>query len=339
MSRPYVSVAAKNDINELLNHLERVMPRFKVLSGVVGITLNGGLSRGFADHLSEIDVTFYLDCEAYKKWRESKAPIALGIVKIDGILYDIKTADYTEEGKRPYGDVDLWDLSYAKILFDPDGKIEQLFKDKLSIEPDITQAVDLLWDCYWNFKLAGDIWINRGDAWQGHFMLNEAIKPLVKALFIANKERIPHEKWLVHMSRTLSWTPDNWEERLMEAMITKDHTTEGLIHRQSAIELLWKEIDRRIKDEYYPGFGLACHQKSFYDLLNHLVQTETIAMDDWKKIASLSVLSMDPFHTITEIHEGKVVLSKDKLLAIKTEDLYSWHYEIVKGVLGDLKMI
>jgi len=36
-----------------------MLPRFKEFPGVVGITLNGGLSRGYADHLSEIDVTFY----------------------------------------------------------------------------------------------------------------------------------------------------------------------------------------------------------------------------------------------------------------------------------------
>jgi len=338
MSRPYVNIAINNKINHLLKHLESIMQRFKSLPGVVGITLNGGLSRGYADHLSEIDVTFYLDCESYKKWQTDKGPIPLGIAKFDNILYDIKIINYEVEDKRKYGDIELWDLSYAKILFDTDNQIAELFEKKLSSKPNISEAHGLLWEAYWNFKLAGDIWINRGDALQGHFVLNEAIKPLVKALFIANKEYIPHEKWLIHMSRTLHWTPDNWEERLMKAMNTENLTIEGLIHRQSSIESLFNEIDNFIKTGNYTEFNLACHQKPFYDLLKNLVQMESISIEDWKKISSLSILNMEPFHRITEIYKDMIVLKKERLLSIKAEDLYSWHYEIVRNIIKDLEI-
>ena len=39
-----------------LYHLEKMLPEFEALPGVVGLTLNGGLSRGYADHLSKIKV-------------------------------------------------------------------------------------------------------------------------------------------------------------------------------------------------------------------------------------------------------------------------------------------
>lgn len=339
MSRPYVTISINNQIHELLDHLESVIPKFKSLPGVIGITLNGGLSRGFADHLSEIDITFYLECESFKTWQTKKAPIPLGIVKLDNMLYDIKIIKFEGEYNRKYCDIELWDLSYAKILFDPDNKISELFKKKLSTRPDVSEAVNLLWESYWNFKLAGDIWINRGDALQGHFMLNESIKPLIKALFFVNKEHIPHEKWITHMSYTLNWTPNNWKERLIEAMNTENFTVEGLTHRQLAIKSLWNEIDNFIKDECYPGFNLACHQKSFYDLLKYLVKRENISIDEWGKMSNLSILNMDPFHMITEIHEDRIILNKERLLSIKTEDLYSWHYEIVRSVITDLKLI
>lgn len=338
MSRPYVKLDAKNQIGKLLNHLEEELPRFKSLPGVVGITLNGGLSRGYADHLSEIDVTFYLDCNTYQKWNTNKSPIPLGIVKFDGMLYDIKIINYEEEDKREYGHIELWDLSYAKILFDPHEKIWELFKKKLSVEKEISKAFSLLWECYWNFKLAGDIWINRGDVIQGHLMLNESIKPLIKALFIVNQEYIPHEKWLVHMSRTLNWKPSNWEEKLMKAMDTEKFSIEGLVNRQSIIEQLSNEIDSYIKEKYYPGFTLKGHQKPFYDILRYFVRNESVLMKDWEKISDLEDLNTDPLHMITEICGNKIILNKEKLLSIKPKDLYSWHYEVVRGVIKDLQL-
>ncbi len=338
MARPYVDIGIKNEINQLLEHLDGMLPKFKSLPGVVGITLNGGLSRGFADHLSEVDITFYLDFESHKEWHTNKAPIPQGIVKFDNVLYDIKTINYEVESMRKYDDIELWDLSYAKILFDTDNKLSKLFEKKLSIKPEFSEAVNLLWESYWNFKLAGDIWINRGDPLQGYFVLNESIKPLIKALFVVNKEYIPHEKWLAHMSYTLNWTPINWKERLIEAMNTGCFTIEGIKHRQLAIEDLWNEIDNFIKGEWYLKFNLACHQKPFYDLLRQLVQRESISVDEWNRISNFSVLNMEPFHKITEICEDRIILNKEKLSSLKMEDLYSWHYEIVRGVIEDLKL-
>lgn len=336
MCRPHVTLTIHNEIDVYLKHLDSQMPKFKSLPGVIGITLNGGLSRGFADHLSEIDITFYLVNESFRAWQNKKAPIPLGIVKHDNVLYDIKIINYDEEDNRIYDDIELWDLSYSKILFDPFKKISKLLRKKLSTNIEISKAVDLLWESYWNFKLAGDIWINRGDPLQGHFILSESIKPLVKALFIVNKEYIPHDKWLIHLSYTLNLTPSNWKERLAKAMITEHFTVESLIQRQLEIKSLWDEIDTFIKREWETGFNLSSHQKSFYDLLSQLVQKEKIPVSEWKKKTSLSVLNLEPFHTITEIWADEIILNKEKLLSLKPEDLYSWHYEIARDVITNI---
>lgn len=116
---------------------------------------------------------------------------------IDGYLYDIKLVNYQEELKRQLDFVEQWDLSYAKILFDPKGKMADYINKKISPPVDISSASGLLWSAYWSYKLAGDIWIHRQDILQGHYVFNSAIKPLISALFIANKEYIPHDKWLV----------------------------------------------------------------------------------------------------------------------------------------------
>ncbi len=77
-----------------------MLPEFEALPGVVGLTLNGGLSRGYADHLSEIDITIYLTSEAFKDWQSNKPPIAVGITRLAGQLYDIKYVDFAADSAR-----------------------------------------------------------------------------------------------------------------------------------------------------------------------------------------------------------------------------------------------
>lgn len=335
MSRPYVKLNVKNEIASLIDHLDRTVPKWKEIEGVEGITLNGGLSRGFGDHLSEIDVTLFLNTDTLSQWKHGKAPIPEGIVKFDKVLYDIKFANIEEELSRSYEDVALWDMSYAKILYDPMGKLDQLFQRKMSIETDIDQSGGFLWSAYWHFKLAGNTWIHREDPLQGHLMLNEAIIPLVKALFVANKEYIPHEKWLIHMSYTLSWTPSNWMEKLTNAMNPRNFTVESLIRRQSEIQSLYDEIDQYIRKNYYDHFELACHQKWFYDLLKILDDRGSIPVEEWCQMAGITDLNAEPLYQITDIKEGKVLLNHEKLLALTEDDMYIWHYEIVRKIQNE----
>ena len=222
MSRPQVHINTTNHNTTLRHHLDTTLPRFIALPGVVGLTLNGGLSRGYADHLSEVDLTVYLTPEAFTSWHQGKSPVAVGITMLDGQLYDIKYVNYDHEQGRQWDVVTLWDASYAEILYDPHHLLQALFAEKLKDAPEPGQAEGLMMGCWWHYELAGEIWIHRGDAVQGHAMLNEAVILLVRALFIANREYIPHEKWLLHMSRSLAWTPAEWGARLSTAMSTGD---------------------------------------------------------------------------------------------------------------------
>ena len=111
MNRPQVQIESENKIAALRRHLEKMLPEFKALPGVVGLTLNGGLSRGYADHLSEIDVTIYLTSEAFGDWQSGKPPIAVGITRLAGQLYDIKYVDFNAERVRDWDDTELWDAS------------------------------------------------------------------------------------------------------------------------------------------------------------------------------------------------------------------------------------
>lgn len=163
--------------------------------------------------------------------------------------------------------------------------------------------------------------------------MNEAVTKLVEALFIANGEYIPHEKWIIHFSRSLQWTPTKWDIKISEAMSTGDLSQESLIKRQNNIEKLWEEIDSYIIKKECPNFKLKVMQKTFYDLLQLLSSNDYIAIEEWSKNASKSSLLAEPFFSCVRAIDGKIIFDKEKALSIKPEDLYYWHYEILEKAL------
>ncbi len=334
--RPHVKDLPENQVRQLLAHLDGQLQLFLTMPGLVGLTLNGGLSRGFGDSLSEVDVTLYLDKEGQQVADSGRCPLPLGIAVLSGQLYDIKTVSYEEELERKFGQVDLWDMSYAQILYDPEGKVAELFTMKLSQRPKGEDAADHIWDAYWHYRLAGDIWVARGDIEQGHLMLNRAIEPLLKALFVTNEEYVPHEKWLVHMSRTLPWLPEDYTERLQSALIPTTGGVEGLKMRQAAIIALGDDMNAHIRQNHLSGFALASHQKYFYDLLKQLAGRGSIPLVEWRTHARPSFLSMDPFRLVAGIENDCVVLYPGKLKAVARDDMYVWHYEIAAQVAAEL---
>ena len=304
--------------------------------GVVGLTLNGGLSRGYADHLSEIDVTIFLTPEAYDAWQSGRAPIAQGITVLDGRLYDVKAVSYTEERDRPWEQVTLWDASYAEILYDPEGLLHAMLSEKLARRPDPgTGLVEgLLMSCWWYFELAGTIWIERGDALQGHYMLTQAVTPLVQALFVANREYIPHEKWLLHMSRSLEWVPMEWDERLCAAMSTGDFTRTSLISRQATLRGLWEEVDAHIREISAPDLPVHVMQRTVYEHLALLASAGSMTLETWRERTSGTVPTGDPFYPVIRVDEDRIVLDREALLQIGPEDMYTWHYAVLRAVVA-----
>ena len=274
MKRPEVKIKSKNTVSDLLDHLQKLLPTIEEYEGLLGVTLNGGLSRGYADHLSEIDITLFLESNIYKK-RTSKNQSALpqakrpydtvyNIYELDGFLYDIKYVDLAEEQQREWEQVTLWDASYAEILYDPKNMIRQLYESKLGTIPDIKIAKNNLFACWWYSHLAGNIWIHRGDIPQGHLMLTEAVKSVLQVLFIVNNEYIPHEKWIVHMSRSLHWLPKNWDKRISQAMTAINENSDYLKRRQTVITDIYLEVEQYFKENYKPHAFPSMKSKNKY---------------------------------------------------------------------------
>jgi predicted nucleotidyltransferase len=313
-----------------LGVLNESICKFTSIDGIVGVILDGGLSRGYADYLSEIDLVIYLHKEQFKQYQSKKMPFPLGIAKINGYLYDIKLVDYEDELSRDYDMVALWDLSYAKIMYDPSNKIQEFINRKLSKSVDSAQAIGFMWDAYWNYKLAGDIWIYREDSVQGHFTFNNAVKPLLSALFIANKEYIPHDKWLVHMSKSLAWIPDDWERQFAKAMSTGDFSIQSLIERQKAIDYIWSAIDAKLRKQLSFTKEISINQKGVYESFRSFIEKGEWEMDEWAKVGGLKSLNTQPYHNIINIEGEKIIVNKEKLMSLTPADMYSWFYEIAE---------
>lgn len=335
-SRPHVQLTTPNLLPQLRQHSESTLPRLQALPGVIGITLNGGLSRGYGDHLSEIDLTLYLDAETYAEWQLGAAPVTLGIAVIDGALYDLRSLDYAAETARDWSMLERWDASYAEILYDPRGAIAQLLQVKLAQRPQPAEAEGSLFRCWWYYRLAGDIWIHRQDPLQGHHLCEQALVALLEALFLANGEYVPHEKWLIHMSRSLAWTPDRWEARLREAMLTGDLSVASLVARQAVLDGLWREVDARVKALTCHGLPVAVMQRTFYELLKLLADRGSLRVAEWQAMASLDLLNNAPFHGLVTRDGDSLRLSRERLLACRPDEMYAWHYEIVRAVGADI---
>ncbi len=335
-NRPTVKIRKDNCLNEFMDALSKNMNKIKEFDDIAGIMLDGGMSRGYADYLSEIDIVVFLHDAAAQSYHSRKTPISLGITKLDGYLYDVKVVNYEEELQRDYDSVALWDLSYAKIIYDNNGELKALFEKKLQRKTELSQAEGLMFEAWWSYRLAGDIWLYREDALQGHYCLNNAVKPLISAMFIANQEYIPHDKWLLHMSRSLEWKPDHYEELLALILGTGDMSLESLYKRQQSVEHLWNRIDMHICELLHFNTGLKLMQKGLYQTVKKIVDQGVFTLEEWNQFSSLAALSYEPLFSITEIKEGKVIIDRDKINSISEKDMYYWHYDIVKAVRQSL---
>jgi len=331
MTRPYVRTSAHNQIAALRRHLAEHLPRFTASPGVVGLTLNGGMSRGYADEYSEVDITFFLESQTYQAWQSSGSPIAAGIIMLDGQLYDVKFADYAVESAREWDMVMLWDASYAEVLYDPKGLLSKMLAVKLETTPDIGAVEGLLMSCWWHYELAGTIWIHRGDVPQGHHMFNQAVVALLQALFIANREYVPHEKWLFHMSRSLAWKPADWENRLRAAMSTGDMTESSLRDRQREIRALWDEVDRYMITTYHPHLPVRLMQKKAYEGLKQLVEAGSMRLAEWRTLTGSDFHNADPCYPVIRLDDDRIIVDRD-VLRIQPHDMYVWHYEVLQAV-------
>ncbi|HHL41882.1 MAG TPA: hypothetical protein ENJ36_04365, partial [Candidatus Bathyarchaeota archaeon] len=76
--RPYGALPNTNQLPEMRRNIEEYVDMLSKNREVVGITLTGGLSRGYGDALSEIDLNIYLQETRLGDWEKGLGPIPQG---------------------------------------------------------------------------------------------------------------------------------------------------------------------------------------------------------------------------------------------------------------------
>ena len=326
-----MNINKKNLLGEMLEHLDQHLDQFKC-DDVIGISLNGGLSRGYGDHLSEVDVTIYYSDLGYRKFEKGLIDIKEGICVIDQQLYDVKIVNFEKESIVASIYTELWDLSHAKVLYDPSGQLRKLLSKRLKREVTYRDTNGPMFSAWWYFKLACDIWLYRENYYQGHFILNEGSKKILEAIYLANKSYVPHEKWLVHNLYTLEWLPMSEQVLVSNLLGTSNFSLSSLKTRQKFFVDMYEMIDRKIHEVFELSTDLEVSKLPYYEMLTDMIKYGEFTIEEFDEKYGLKLMHSEPFASLLTIEGNRIFIDLDKVEHIGPNEMYKWHYDVVTAV-------
>jgi len=324
IKRPYGEITSKGNYESMLIDAKEMAKKLSEKEGVLGITLCGGLSRGYTDDLSEIDLIIYLDDEIYNEWIIGLGPVPQGDMLWDGKYYDLKFYSYQKELLDNWSLVKRWDASYNKILYDPEEKIVDLLKSKdIFRSQEKFQSVSNSWQkCIYIGTIVIKQWINRGDPTSANYLLNKAIPGLVELAFIANDEYVPYEKWDLNYSYSLKWLPKDWKNKISKIILVNEISFQEAERRHKILMDLYNECWEKI-------FGKDLKDLEPIDIttlfeLQFIVDNSPVSLEKFSSQFEKNHLSFEPHFKITDIiiKDGKkfIVFNKEKYNKYKETD-------------------
>ncbi|MGB2698683.1 MAG: hypothetical protein WBD28_12615 [Candidatus Zixiibacteriota bacterium] len=198
-----VKYKSKNRYKEFLHAAKIIAKKISKIDGVIGILATGCLGRGHCDDFSDLDLIVYVDD---KKVKEIEKYIAVGFLRFKETELDTPVISYQKalnqkSPSRYWSQIMRWDRENSQILFDKEGKIAKLLKQKL-VFPDSEQKrilayhgqlVDDLLNC--DFRL----WGKRGGLINMSHCLVQAAEHIVLWIYAKNKKFLPYTtKWLFY---------------------------------------------------------------------------------------------------------------------------------------------
>ena len=252
-----MGLKGKNKIVEFQEVAERLLSKIVVQKNVAGVVFLGGLTRGFVDDSSDLDVMVFLS-ERDEDQRKRLRKIGLVEQKDSEVDIDLEVHQINVFRKWHWDEIDRWDFSTAKIVYDPEGQIEQLFKKKLGVPKDfwinriVVNAEYMKWYCCSprdNVGTIAETWIDRGDLVAAHDCLNYSVELLIKLIFALNKGFLPPPKWRMFYSYNQKWLPNNYRRLVTQAIWTGSLTENELRRRLKALRQIFRSVLAKIEEE------------------------------------------------------------------------------------------
>jgi len=272
-----VKLRGKNQIREFRQTAEKLVSQMSPFEGVVGIVYMGGLTRGFADKYSDVDIVVFLNRKDEDLSRRIRK-MSVDEQRRSGVDIDLMVHPLTDFRKWKLDEPTLWDYSKARVVFDRNKEVGKILKKKLRVSRSFwirriaEYAEYVKWYCCPPGEDVGtmaEAWIDRGDLASAHYCLNYSIDLLLGIIFALNKEFLPAPKWRVFYANSLKWLPADFSRHINEAMITKDFSRRDFGRRMSAIRKLWREIVPKIEQD--TGLALGSLSKYYVEAVLHQV--------------------------------------------------------------------
>lgn len=249
-----VHLSGENLITEFQSTADRITSAVSTLDGVLGIVLLGGISRGFVDKYSDLDVTIFLE-KKNDNLRRSVGQIGHDEQKRTGIDVDLEVHPLEDFRRRRWTEVDRWDFAVVKVVFDPTGKVAKMISAKLSVPDEfwvrrvVLCSERMKWYCCppgEDARTIAEAAVERGDLATAHYCISYGLDLLLGLLFALNKAFLPPPKWRIIYSRDLPWHPTDYENALRQLLEVKNLSRKDLERRLGLIRDLWSEISARI---------------------------------------------------------------------------------------------
>jgi hypothetical protein len=339
--RPFGEITSKGLYSQMLDDAKRIAKELSEEKGIIGITICGGLSRGYADELSEIDLNIYLENNVYEEWVSGMGPVPHGDALWKDKYVDLDFLSFEKEKQEEWDLIKKWDASYNVILHDPEGKIEYLFneKDIFTSEEKFRCVSEYFENCMYIGNLVTLQWINRGDPLAANQLINNAISSLIGMVFFMNDEYPAYEKWALNYSYSLKWLPRDWKKRIKEILLTKEITIEEAKRRRKLFIDLYKDCWEKV-------VGSELKDLEFIDIitlkeLQFIIDNSPVLIDKFAESFDIKHLSYEPIYKLTEIKikDGKkyIFFNKEEFIKQKKEDfpeILDWS----KTLLNKLKI-
>jgi predicted nucleotidyltransferase len=338
--RPHGRLPDEHMLDEMLSNVEEYVTKLKKYPDVEAISLGGGLSRGYGDTLSEIDLNVYLSPTALPEWEMGKGPIPHGDHLGDKYHMDVSFLSIEKEKNEDWNLLKKWDTSYVKILYDPQGRLEMLLesRDVFTAEEKHAVALRNYLDCVYYGDIVARQWTLRNDPLAAHQLLSKGISALCNLLFLANDEYPPFEKWLVNYSHSLEWKPDKWKASIKQVTLIKEVSLPDLERRKAAFKKIYSDVWGKIVGEEYSETGLL--ELEALETLMYIIDDQPTLVE-FKKKYGHKQLGYEVLYKLANIihieDEERIVFNEEKFQEEQRNGFPSF-LDWNKEMLGHLKL-